>query len=307
MGISTRDDAAVYRLSDDLALVQTVDVFTPIVDDPYQYGAISVANALSDVYAMGARPLLALNIVGFPRGKLPMEILGEILQGGAAKAAEAGVLIVGGHSIDDPEPKYGLAVTGTVHPQRLITNAGGRPGDVLVLTKPLGLGVITTGIKQDKTPPEVADEAIRVMGVLNRAASEAMVEVGVSACTDITGFGLLGHLQEMAEASGTAARISAGQIPFLPQAHTLARQGAIAGGTVRNVEYLRDTVDYDERLDEQTRLLLADAQTSGGLLIAVAPQRLSLLDEALHRRGVAPVAHIGWLEAGTAGRITVVP
>ncbi len=307
MGISTRDDAAVYRLSDDLALVQTVDVFTPVVDEPYQYGAISVANALSDVYAMGARPLLALNIVGFPRGKLPMEILGEILQGGAAKAAEAGVLIVGGHSIDDPEPKYGLAVTGTVHPQRLITNAGGRPGDVLVLTKPLGLGVITTGIKQDKTPPEVADEAIRVMGVLNRAASEAMVEVGVSACTDITGFGLLGHLQEMAEASGTAARISAGQIPFLPQAHTLARQGAIAAGTVRNVEYLRDTVDYDERLDEQTRLLLADAQTSGGLLIAVAPQRLSLLDEALHRRGVAPVAHIGWLEAGTAGRITVVP
>jgi len=307
VGTSTRDDAAVYRLSDDLALVVTVDVFTPVVDDPYQYGAISVANALSDVYAMGARPLLALNIVGFPRGKLPMEILGEILQGGAAKAAEAGVLIVGGHSIDDPEPKYGLAVTGTVHPQRLITNAGGRPGDVLVLTKPLGLGVITTGIKQDKTPPEVADEAIRVMGVLNRSASEAMVEVGVSACTDVTGFGLLGHLQEMAEASGVAARVSAGQIPFLPQAHALAGQGAIAGGTARNVEYLRDKVEYDERLDEPTRLLLADAQTSGGLLIAVAPERLSVLDEALHRRGVSPVAHVGRLEAGTAGAITVIP
>ena len=152
MGISTRDDAAVYRLSDDLALVQTVDVFTPVVDDPFQYGAISVANALSDIYAMGARPLLALNIVGFPRGKLPLDVLGEILRGGAAKAEEAGVLIVGGHSIDDPEPKYGLAVTGTVHPQKIVTNAGGRPGDVLVLTKPLGLGVITTGIKQGKTP-----------------------------------------------------------------------------------------------------------------------------------------------------------
>ncbi len=307
MGISTRDDAAVYRLSDDLALVQTVDVFTPVVDDPYQYGAISVANALSDVYAMGARPLLALNIVGFPRGKLPLDVLGEILKGGAAKAEEAGVLIVGGHSIDDPEPKYGLAVTGTVHPQRLVTNAGGRPGDVLVLTKPLGLGVITTGIKQDKTPPDVAAEAIRVMGILNRAAAEAMVEVGVSACTDVTGFGLLGHLHEMAEGSGVAARVSAGQVPLLPEAHTLAGQGAIAGGTARNVEYLREKVDYDERVDEQTRLLLADAQTSGGLLIAVAPERWGALDEALRRRGVSPVACIGRLEAGSPGRITVTP
>ena len=286
MGTSTRDDAAVYRLRDDLALVQTVDVFTPVVDDPYQYGVISVANALSDVYAMGAKPLLALNIVGFPRGKLPLEVLGEILRGGAAKAEEAGVLIVGGHSIDDPEPKYGLAVTGTVHPERLITNAGGRPGDMLVLTKPLGLGVITTGIKQDKTPPEVAAEAIRVMGILNRAASEAMVEVGVHACTDVTGYGLLGHLHEMAEGSGLSARISAARVPFLPAAHRLAGQGAIAGGTARNVEYLLDKVDYDERVDEQTRLLLADAQTSGGLLIAVPKDRLRALEEALRRRGV---------------------
>lgn len=305
MGTSTRDDAAVYRLSDDLALVQTVDVFTPVVDDPYQYGAISVANALSDVYAMGARPLLALNIVGFPRGKLPLDVLGDILRGGAAKAEEAGVLIVGGHSIDDPEPKYGLAVTGTVHPERVITNAGGRPGDVLVLTKPLGLGVITTGIKQDKTPPDVAAEAIRVMGVLNRAASEAMVEAGVHACTDVTGYGLLGHLHEMAEASGVAARLSAARVPFLPEAHRLAGQGAIAGGTARNVEYLQDKVDYDERVDEPTRLLLADAQTSGGLLIAVAPDRLNALEEALRRRGVSPVAQIGGLEAGAPGRIAV--
>ncbi len=287
--------------------MQTVDVFTPVVDDPYQYGAISVANALSDIYAMGARPLLALNIVGFPRGKLPMDVLGEILRGGASKAEEAGVLIVGGHSIDDPEPKYGLAVTGTVHPQRLITNAGGRPGDVLVLTKPLGIGVITTGIKQEKTPPEVAEQAIRVMGVLNRDASEAMRDVGVHACTDITGYGLLGHLQEMAEGSGLSAQISGGQVPILPGAHALAGQGAIAGGTARNVEYLADWVDYDERVDEQTRLLLADAQTSGGLLIAVAADRLPALDEALRRRGVSPVARVGSLEPGPAGRIVVVP
>ncbi len=305
MGLSTRDDAAVYRLSDDLALVQTVDVFTPVVDDPYQYGAISVANALSDVYAMGARPLLALNIVGFPRGKLPLEVLGEILRGGAAKAEEAGVLIVGGHSIDDPEPKYGLAVTGTVHPQKIVTNAGGRPGDVLVLTKPLGIGVVTTGIKQGKTPPEVAQAAVRVMGTLNRAASEAMVEVGVHACTDITGFGLLGHLHELAEGSRVSARVNAAAIPLLPEAHTLARQGAIAGGTARNLEFLVDKVDYDESIDETTRLLLADAQTSGGLLIAVPPERADALEGVLQRRGVTPIARIGELVPGPAGRITV--
>lgn len=287
--------------------MQTVDVFTPVVDDAYQYGAISVANALSDIYAMGARPLLALNIVGFPRGKLPMDTLGEILRGGASKAEEAGVVIVGGHSIDDPEPKYGLAVTGTVHPQRLVTNAGGRPGDALVLTKPLGIGVITTGIKQEKTPPAVAEEAIRVMGVLNRNASEAMLEVGVHACTDITGYGLLGHLHGMAEGSGVSARISAGQVPILAGARALAGQGAIAGGTGRNVEYLAEWVDYDERVDEETRLLLADAQTSGGLLIAVDPERLGALDEALQRRGVSPVAHVGSLEAGPPGRIVVAP
>ena len=307
MGISTRDDAAVYRLSDDLALVQTVDVFTPVVDDPFQYGAISVANALSDIYAMGARPLLALNIVGFPRGKLPLDVLGEILRGGAAKAEEAGVLIVGGHSIDDPEPKYGLAVTGTVHPQKIVTNAGGRPGDLLVLTKPLGLGVITTGIKQGRTPPAVAEAAIRVMGTLNRAASEAMVEVGVHACTDITGFGLLGHLHQLAAASGVAAYVRVGPIPFLPEARVLARQGAIAGGTARNFEFLQDKVSYDEGIDEETRLLLADAQTSGGLLIAVPPDRAAALDAALQRRGVSPVAHVGELTAGPAGRITVAP
>jgi len=287
--------------------VQTVDVFTPVVDDPYHYGAISVANALSDIYAMGARPLLALNIAGFPRSKLPLQVLSEILRGGADKAEEAGVLIVGGHTIDDPEPKYGLAVTGTVHPEKIVTKAGGRPGDLLLLTKPLGLGVITTGIKQGKTPPEAVAEAIRVMETLNRAASEAMVEVGVHACTDITGYGLLGHLHEVAIASGVAARIRAGAVPMLPQAHALARAGAIAGGTARNFEFLQDKVTYDGSLDEETRLLLADAQTSGGLLMAVSPDRVDTLDAALRQRGVATVARVGELLAGPAGRITVGP
>ncbi len=287
--------------------MQTVDVFTPVVDDPYHYGAISVANSLSDIYAMGARPLLALNIAGFPRGKLPLEVLSEILRGGAAKAQEAGVLIVGGHTIDDPEPKYGLAVTGTVHPERIVTKAGGRPGDELLLTKPLGLGVITTGIKQGKTTPEVAAEAIRVMETLNRAASEAMVEVGVHACTDVTGYGLLGHLHEVTASSGVAARVRAGSVPMLPEAHALARAGAIAGGTARNFQFLQDKVTYDKGVDEETRLLLADAQTSGGLLIAVPPDRVDALEAALRQRDVAPIARIGELLAGPPGWITVSP
>ena len=292
LGIGTDDDAAVYRLSDDVALVLTVDVFTPIVDDPYTFGQIAAANALSDVYAKGGRPLLALNIAGFPR-RLSLDILAEILQGGAEKAAEAGVMIVGGHSIDDPEPKYGLAVTGLVHPDRFVSNAGARPGDILYLTKPLGIGVITTGIKQEKTPPPVAAEAVRVMGMLNRGAAEAMQETGVHASTDITGYGLLGHLHEMVTASGGGARISAAAVPVLHGARELAAQGAIAGGTARNLEWLADKVRWAPEIDEITRLLLADAQTSGGLLIAVAPSRAEMLERALRFRGVETVARIG--------------
>jgi selenide,water dikinase len=292
LGIGTDDDAAIYRLNDEMALVQTVDVFTPIVDDPYQFGLIAAANALSDVYAKGGRPLLALNVVGFPR-KLSLDILSEILRGGADKAAEAGVMIVGGHSIDDPEPKYGLAVTGLVHPTRFVSNGGARPGDVIYLTKPLGLGVITTGIKQEKTPPEVAAEAVRVMGILNRAASEAMTQVGVHAATDVTGYGLLGHLHEMVVASGVGARISAAAVPVIAGAQSLVGQGAIAGGTARNLEWLKDKVRWDPRLDEVTQVLLADAQTSGGLLIAVAPERVQALEGALRTRGVETIARIG--------------
>jgi selenide,water dikinase len=305
LGLGTDDDAAVYRLSDELALVQTVDVFTPIVDDPYAFGLVAAANALSDVYAKGGRPLLALNVVGFPR-KLPLDILADILRGGADKAAEAGVLIVGGHSIDDPEPKYGLAVTGLVHPGRFVTNGGARPGDLLYLTKPLGTGVITTGIKQEKTPPALADEVVRVMATLNRAASEAMMEVGVHAATDVTGYGLLGHLHEMATASGVGARVSAAAVPLIEGARVLAAAGAIAGGTARNLEWLADKVRW-AGVDEVTRLLLADAQTSGGLLLAVPPERAGALEAALRARGVATVARIGEVTAPAAPPLTVSP
>lgn len=303
MGTSTVDDAAVYRLTDELAIVQTVDVFTPVVDDPYHYGAISAANALSDVYAMGGRPLLALNIVGFPRGKLPLSVLEEILRGGSDKTQEAGVLIAGGHSIDDPEPKYGLAVTGIVHPARIVRNVGARTGDQLVLTKPLGIGIITTGIKQEKTTPRSADEAISLMERLNRDAAEAMLEVGVSVATDVTGFGLLGHLHEMTSGSNVIARLRYDRIPVLAQARTLVREGAIAGGTARNYEYLTSRVDFGD-LDEGDRLILSDAQTSGGLLMAVSEHRLAALTAALQRRHVL-AAHIGEITAEGDGRIEV--
>jgi selenide,water dikinase len=303
VGTGTVDDAAVYRLTDELALVQTVDVFTPVVDDPYHYGAISAANALSDIYAMGAKPLLALNIVGFPRGKLPLSVLEQILRGGSDKTTEAGAIIAGGHSIDDPEPKYGLAVTGVVRPDRIVKNVGALPGDQLVLTKPIGIGIITTGIKQEKTSTAAIDEVIAVMERLNRDASEAMVEVGVHAATDVTGFGLLGHLHEMTSGSRVTARISFARVPVLEEARSLVRHGAIAGGTSRNYEYLRARVSFN-RLDEFDEIILCDAQTSGGLLMAVAADRLDALTAALRQRTIEP-AHIGEITGGSDGRIEI--
>jgi len=276
------------------------------VDDPYQYGAISAANALSDIYAMGARPIIALNIIGFPRAKLSLDILEEIIRGGAGKASEAGVIIAGGHSIDDPEPKYGLAVTGLVHPQAVVRNIGAHPGDRLVLTKPLGIGIITTGIKQDKTSAQAANEAIRVMAQLNAAAAAAMVEVGVHAATDITGYGLLGHLHEMTSGSSVCARVVFSRVPVLPEARELARAGAIAAGTVRNFNYLQSRVSF-EGLEETDQLILCDAQTSGGLLLAVPPARLKSLLVALRQRKVDPIAEIGEITTPGDGRIQVVP
>jgi selenide, water dikinase len=303
---STADDAGVYRIAPDLALVQTVDVFTAIVDDPYWFGAIAAANALNDVYAMGGTPRLALNIAGFPRAKLSLDILGEILRGGAAKCTEVGVTVIGGHTIDDPEPKFGLAVTGFVHPDRVVTNATARPGDRLVLTKPLGMGVITTGIKQERTSKATIDEAVRLMAVLNESAAHAMVEVGASAATDITGFGLLGHLHEMTRAARVRATIRLGQVPILEEAWGLARQGVVPGGTQRNRAALEQAVVW-QGIDEDAQILLCDAQTSGGLLIAVPEARLDQLLRSLRAGDVPVAAVVGAIDGPGRGEITVIP
>lgn len=293
VGINTMDDAAVYRLNDSVALVQTVDFFPPVVDDPYYFGAIAVANAVSDVYAMGGRPLTGLNIVCFPIEGVPYEVLADILRGGADKAAEAGLLIVGGHTIDDKEPKYGVAVTGLVAPGKQVTNAGARPGDQLYLTKPLGIGIITTAMKAGVASEATIAEALRVMATLNKAASEAMVQVGVSACTDVTGYGLLGHLLEMARGSGVSATIFKSKVPVLQEAWTLADAGVVPGGTFRNMAYLKGQVEWRPETNELDEMVLADAQTSGGLLIAVPPHKAKALEAALAAAGVETIAHIG--------------
>lgn len=292
VGINTGDDAAVYKMNDDLAIVLTVDFFPPIVDDPFIFGEIATANALSDVYAMGGKPLIALNIVGFPVG-LPHDILGEVLRGGASKAQEAGVLIVGGHTVDDEEPKYGLSVTGVVKPGSQVTNTGARPGDALVLTKPIGTGIITTAGKQRRVSDDTLNRAVQIMSELNRAASEAMMSVGVNACADITGFGLLGHLRLIAQGSAVAARVNVAAIPVIDGVSDLLAEGIAPGGTHRNLESIADLVHWHPDIDDQTRILLADAQTSGGLLIAVAPAKLDALLDALAHAGVQTRAVIG--------------
>jgi selenide, water dikinase len=294
----------VYRLSDDLALAVTVDYITPVVDDPFVWGGVAAANALSDVYAMGARPILALNLVNFPRDTLPFDVLERVLQGGAAKAAEAGIALVGGHSIDDPEPKYGLVAVGTVHPERVLRNVGARPGDVLVLTKPLGIGIATTAIKRDLAPPALVDAAVELMTTLNRAASEALLASdGVHAATDVTGFGLLGHLSEMLS-DGVGAAVQADAVPVLDGILDLAERDVVPGGTRRNRASVEPIVDWSERLPVARQLVLADAQTSGGLLVAVDPGSVDGLLADLRRRGVAAAAAIGRF-GGAPGRILV--
>lgn len=309
MGSATADDAAVYRISDGVALVQSLDFFTPIVDDPYQFGQIAAANSLSDIYAMGARPLMALNIAAFPRSTLPLEMLSTILRGGADKAAEAGIPIVGGHTIDDEEPKYGLAVTGLIDPERIVTNSAARPGDHIILTKPIGIGIISSGVKADKAPPEVVERMVRVASTLNRAASEVMLEVGVSAATDLTGFGLLGHLLEMSRASQVAVEVRARAVPVIDGAWPLAEAGIVPGGTKRNLAHVGPHVAWPEGMSEVEKLMLSDAQTSGGLLIAVAEERSEELRKGLEAAdGVLEAAVIGRAtEADPAGTITVLP
>ncbi len=306
VGTETGDDAGVYRIGPDSALVLTVDFFPPIVDDPFTFGAIAVANSLSDIYAMGGRPLLGLNIVGFPV-ELPKEVLGEILKGGYAKAEEAGCLIVGGHTVDDPEPKYGLAAVGLVEPGKQITNAGARAGDSLVLTKPLGTGIITTAGKQGVAPAGVLERAVAMMSTLNRAASEAMVGVGVNACTDITGFGLVGHLNRMMQASGTGARLHLSRIPVIAGTWELVEQGVAPGGTHRNLRDAAPHVAWHDGISEDARILLCDAQTSGGLLLSVSQERTGPLLEGLESAGVEGAQVIGEVVADGKTPIEVLP
>jgi selenide,water dikinase len=311
VGLDSSDDAGVVRLSGELALIQTVDFFTPIVDDPYDFGRIAAANSLSDVYAMGGTPLTALNIVCFPIKDLPGEILAEILRGGSDTLRRAGVHLAGGHSVDDPEPKFGLSVTGTIHPEHIATNAGMRPGDALVLTKPLGTGVLTTAAKQDALDPETLALAVESMATLNAAAACAMRAVGigpdaaVSAATDVTGFGLLGHLSHMARAANLTARIDASAVPLLPRALALAEAGFLTGGGASNLSYLEEWLEISDAVPQQLIDLLVDPQTSGGLLIAVRESSLDQLLDALEAEGVQTRAVVGGIESGPV-RIRVV-
>ena len=304
VGLGTADDAAVYRLDDNTAIVQTVDFFTPIVDDPYHFGAISAANSLSDVYAMGGKPLFALNIVGFPSNRLPMEILKKILKGAQDKADEAGISIVGGHTVDDTEPKFGLAVTGIVHPHRILTNSGAKDGDILILTKPLGLGILTTAIKRGMADNETVEDAIRVMSTLNRTAAEIMTEFEVNACTDITGFGLLGHLKEMIITSGTHAVIDSSAVPIMNNARDFVVANIVPGGTLNNLDFVSEVVDWSDDVSQVSRILLCDAQTSGGLLISIPENDGEGLVKTLCSNGV-DAAIIGRITAQPSGKISV--
>ena len=301
------DDAAVYQINDDVALVATVDYITPVVDDPFAWGGIAAANALSDVYAMGATPIFALNLVNFPRDTLPLEVLERVIQGGSAKVSEAGVAILGGHSIDDPEPKYGLVALGTVNPQKVIRNVGARPGDALILTKPLGMGILTTAIKRGLASDEAVSRAVEVMSTLNRSASEVTVRAGamVHAATDVTGFGLLGHLSEMLGNGDVGARVEADLVPVLEATWDFVRDNVVPGGTRRNLTSIEPFMEWSERLTPEQRLVLADAQTSGGLLIAVESSHAHALVADLNAHGVTAATRIG-VFTEKAGRIEAV-
>lgn len=286
VGFNRADDAGVYRLTDELALVQTVDFFPPIVDDPYWFGQIAAANALSDIYAMGGRPLTALNIVGFPSARMPESVLTEILRGGCEKITEAGAVVVGGHSIKDNELKYGLACSGIVHPKKIITNAGSRPGDRLYLTKPLGTGLITTGIKRSAVSLELEQAVTTQMAQLNRDGAELMVESGAHAATDVTGFGLLGHAYEMAAASGVTICFDSAALPLMPQVRELAHAKMIPGGAGANRDFLNGRVKMAAGIDPDLEAVLYDPQTSGGLLISLAEAASAALEAGAAERGV---------------------
>jgi len=305
VGLDTSDDAGVYKLNDDLAIVQTLDFFTPIVDDPYSFGQVAAANAISDIYAMGGKPLTALNIVAFPIFSLDKSILAEILRGAADKLQEAGATLVGGHSIDDKEPKFGLAVTGLVHPDKVRTNAGARPGDKLILTKPIGVGILSSSLKKGLLNESEINRVTKVMTTLNKDAAEIMASFDVHACTDVTGFGLLGHSLEMAKGSGVGIRIVKEQVPILDRVRELAKQGVIPGGTKNNHAHIQDSVSFSENMDTIDQWILCDAVTSGGLLISVAGDNAENLLSELLDAGVE-AAIIGEVIEDHTGKIVVI-
>lgn len=305
VGSENSDDAAVYRINETTAIVQTVDFFTPIVDDPYYFGAIAAANALSDIYAMGAKPLFALNIVGFPDNRLPMQVLKDILLGASDKAAEAGIAILGGHTIEDPEPKFGMVVTGWVHPEKVLTNAGARPGDVLILTKPIGTGIISTAVKRGLADEKTAKTALEIMVTLNAGAAGVMENFHVNACTDVTGFGLLGHLKEMVEASGVVAEVYADEVPVVSGVMELAAAGAIPGGTKNNLDFVEKVVTWDSGISDLIKNILCDAQTSGGLLVSLPENEAGDFIKALLSEKNISAVLIGKIVGEGTGRIVV--
>jgi selenide,water dikinase len=293
VGLEKADDAGVYRLTPDLAIIQTVDFFAPIVDDPFTFGRVAATNAMSDVYAMGGTPVTVMNIMGFPKTQMPMEVLTEILKGGLEATREAGAVLAGGHTVDDAELKYGLSVTGIVHPDKVVTNSGARSGDLLILTKPLGTGIIATALKRDAASPSAVDEMVRHMCTLNRAASEAMQVQGVHACTDVTGFGLLGHAWEMMQNSGVGMEIRSAAVPFMEGVLDYTAKGMVPGGAKANKDFYGPDIRRDNGVGEDLYTALHDPQTSGGLLIAVPIDKAYALTEALKARGVEYAVKIG--------------
>jgi selenide,water dikinase len=304
VGLESPDDAGVYQISDDTALVQTVDFFTPIVDDPFTFGQIAAANSLSDIYAMGGRPITAMNIVGFPLGKLDISILKEILRGGLEKLAEAEVVLVGGHSVDDQELKYGLSVTGLIHPKKILTKQGAQAGDVLILTKPLGTGIIATALKGNLASTAVVNKIIASMKTLNRKAAEIIQDVGDNACTDITGFGLIGHAYEVARAGSIGICLHASSIPIFPEALEYARMGLVPGGGHANRSFYEPFVEYRDAISEELRDILYDPQTSGGLLFSVAGNKKDSLLKRFEQEGVDAFV-VGRVEEQPKGKIII--
>ena len=305
VGTETSDDAGIYRLSDDIALVNTVDYFTPIVDDPYTFGAIAATNSLSDVYSMGGHPKTALNITCWPKDSLELSILGDIVRGGADKATEAGAALLGGHTVDAPELMYGLAVTGVVHPERFVKNYGARKGDVLILTKNLGIGILTTGLKFNKIKDHVLPQLVESMTRLNASASSIMLKYGVSACTDVTGYGLLGHASEMASGNSIRLRIESKSVPYFEDAPELVAKNTYTQAYVANSEFLSDCVSFDSAVSEEMQHILMEAETSGGLLFSVPAENADAAVQELHAADCPEAAIIGEVIAEDGAHIEV--